>query len=276
MFNVHKFIAAAGAAALIAGAAACSGKGARIEAARGLVDNARALVEARKYDSAMVVLDTLDVKYRDCIEQRKEGTTVRLTALSALTRDSLVSAEMQYNHNKQLLDELQPAFEKVDIAGTDGYYVDKATYTGKEMNTTGIQARVDDQGYLFLTVNLYGKRIGLNAISYDGITTSPGESVEVEGSEIMSLSQEKTAALLDRLVAATAPVKITLDGTRGSATVTLDAKQLKSIAVTRDYARALQTDRRLSITLEKLERQLARLSDNLANQVPTVEADDQP
>lgn len=276
MFNVPNCTKTLLAAALLLGATACSGNHDREEAASALVTNARAMVETQNYDSAMVLLDTLDVKYRDCIAQRKEGTVVRLTALGALTRDSLVSAEIQMRANKEVLDELTPQFKKIDIAGTDGYFVDKDAYTGKEMNSTGIQARVDDEGYLFIVVNLSGRRIGMNALSYDGVTTPSAESVAIEGSEIMSLSQEKTAELLDRVLASSAPVKITVVGSKGNATVTLNAAQLKSLATTRRYASALQTNRRLSINLEKLERQLAKVSDNLANQIPTIEADDQP
>lgn len=266
MSNARKLLSLA-AAALLVGAAACSGNKERTESATALLDQARALVETHNYDSAMSVLDTLDIKYRDCLDQRRAGTTLRLTALSALTRDSLVSAEAQYSLNKAELDSLSPLFEKKELAGTDGYFVDKSAFTGKEMNATGIQARVDDEGYLFIVVNLYGKRIGLNALSFDGVTTPAAESIAVEGSEIMSLSQEKTADLLDRLAQASAPAKLTLVGSKGSATATLSAKQLESIALTRRYANALQTDRRLSISLEKLERQLAKLSDNLANQM---------
>lgn len=276
MSNVHNFAKTLLLASLLVCVAACSDNHAREAAATALVSDARAQVEAQNYDSAMVLLDTLDVKYRDCIAQRKEGTVVRLTALGALTRDSLVSAEMQMRANKEVLDELTPQFKKIDIAGTEGYFVDKETYTGKEMNTTGLQARVDDEGYLFIVVNLSGRRIGMNALSYDGVTTPTAESVAIEGSEIMSLSQEKTVELLDRVLASPAPVMITIVGSKGNATVTLNAAQLTSLATTRRYAGALQTNRRLSINLEKLERQLAKVSDNLANQIPTIEADDQP
>ena len=54
----------------------------------------------------------------------------------------------------------------------------------------------------------------------------------------------------------------------GKATVKLDAKALEAMRATRDFAQALQRERRLNITLEKLERQLARLNDQIANQIP--------
>lgn len=267
MFNVHKFITPVAVAAVVL-LTGCSGNKARTEAADNLLRQASALVEKHDYDSAMTVLDTLDVKYRDCLDQRRQGTVVRLTALSALTRDSLASAEIQYRHNQELLESLAPEFKKIDVAGTDGYFVDKSSFTGGEMNSTGVQARVDDEGYLFIVANLYGKKIGLDALSAGGVTTAKGESVAIEGSEIMSLSQEKTAEFIDRLLSMTPPVKIEFIGTRGSVSATLNAAAIKSIAATREYARALQTNRRLAITLEKLERQLAKISDNLARQLP--------
>lgn len=273
MFNARKLIAAAFAAAIIL--ASCSGDNARREAAQSLLEQARTLVANHHYDSAIVVLDTLDKSYRDCLEQRREGTTVRLTALADLSRDSLASCEVQLQQSQTELARLQPGFKKIDVAGTEGYYVDNATYTGSEMNTTGIQARVDDEGYLFIVANVSGRKIGLCRIEYGGVASGDGESVAIEGSEIMSLSQEKTAELVDALASATAPATVALVGTKGKAQVKLNAKQLASIRDTRDYASALQRTRRLQIMQEKLERQLARLNDQIANQIPVDEEQEQ-
>ena len=72
----------------------CSGNSERKEQAAQLVAKAQNLVDAHRYDSALVVLDTLNIKYRDCLDERREGTLVRLQALSSLTRDSLAAAEI--------------------------------------------------------------------------------------------------------------------------------------------------------------------------------------
>lgn len=254
----------------VAAIAACSNDSARREAAAALVEQARSLSEARLYDSALVVLDTLDISYRDCLDARREGTVVRLSALSSMTRDSLAASELQLRTLTASIDSMAPRFRKVEVAGTEGYYVDSEVYTGSEMNTTGIQARIDDRGYCFIVANV-ARRIGLNAIMYGDIDVR-GQSIDIEGSEIMSVTQEPATPFLNALSFEStnpdSPVKLTLVGSKGKVDVTLSSKQHAALSLTWRYALALQQQRSLNIRLEKLERQLARLSDQLANQTP--------
>lgn len=269
MFNARKILPAAIAA--LALCASCSDNNGRIEEARRLLGNARELVAAHKYDSAIVVLDTLDKKYRDCLDVRREGTTVRLGALSDLTRDSLASAELQLKSTNAELEELAPRFKKIDLEGTEGYYVDKDIFTGTEMNRTCLQMRVDDEGYCFLIANAAGKPIGLNSLRMGDVATAPSQSVAMGGSEIMSLSQETASPLVEAMWNATPPVTVELVGTKGHTSVKLDSKQLAAFRNTWTYGRSLQRSRKLSITLEKLERQLAKLNDQLASQIKVDE-----
>lgn len=266
MRNFIKLSVTAGLILTVLGA--CSGDKARHEAAMALVEKAQQLSDGHRYDSALVVLDTLNIKYRDCIDERKKGTMVRLEALSALTRDSIAVAELQLRAISEEVDRLAPEFKKVEIEGTDGYFVDKNTYTGNEMTRNGIQVRIDDQGYCFIIANVAGKRIGLNSISYNNISTPPVNSIEVEGSEIMSVTQEPAVELLNALSDADGKAAVNLVGSKGTVKVELSAKEVQSIGMTWRYALAVQQSRALNIRLEKLERQLARLSDQIAAQTP--------
>ena len=268
MYNAAKLFVLA---AVIAALSACSSDNSRRNAAAALVDEARSLSEAHMYDSALVVLDTLNVRYRDCLDERREGTLVRLSALASLSRDSLAAAEIQLRAVTSVIDSLSPIFTKVDVAGTEGYYVEKSIYSGDEMGTSGIQVRVDDQGYCFVVANVEGRSIGLNSISFGEISTPPLQSVKVENSEIMSVTQEPATKLLDALAAGNDKTTVNLVGTKGKISVAVSAKQRRAIADTWEYARALQRQRLLNIRLEKLERQIARLSDQLANQIPIDE-----
>ncbi len=271
MYSAHKLTGAAVALILAISAAGC-GDNSRREAAGELLVKAQALVDARNYDSAIVVLDTLDKKYRDCLDERKAGTSVRLTALANLTRDSLAADELQLQQVQADVEALAPQFRKVDVAGTEGYFVDKDAYTGKEMNSNCLQARVDPDGYMFVVANVAGRRIGLSSLRVGDVTTSPAQSVEVEGSEIMSLSQEQAAPVVDAINASDGKsVEVELVGAKGKVSVKLTGKQLAAFANSDRYAKALQRQRRLQITLEKLERQLARLNDQLAAQIPVPE-----
>lgn len=270
MFNVHKLLAGTLLLTLVAGMSACSGKKARIQAANDLLTEAQRLVEANKHDSALMVLDTLDHKYRDCIEQRRQGTLVRIEALGSVARDSLAAMQLEYAATQEVITRLSPSFKEVKIEGTDGYWVNKNIYSGSEMNKNSMQVRVDEKGYLFMVVNV-NRRIGLNAVEY-GDVVAKGRSIDVEGSEIMSLHQEAVKQLVDALSqASTEGVKSALvifKGEKGSVKYTIDAKQLAAIAATAEYSTALQKHRQAAIILEKLERRLAKLSDQMTNFIP--------
>ncbi|MDE6300146.1 MAG: hypothetical protein K2M19_00330 [Muribaculaceae bacterium] len=271
MYNARNILAGIMVAGLLAGAMSCSGDSARTEAATAVLTDAQRLVEANKYDSALTVLDTLDHKYRDCLEQRRQGTLVRIAALSAMTSDSLAMAKLDYAAAEEAITRLSPSFKEVKLEGTDGYWVDKSVYSGSEMNKNSVQLRVDDKGYMFMVVNLSGRRIGLDAVIFGDIKAS-GKSIDVEGSEIMSLHQEAVKPLIEALTSAAAEgaktAVVTLAGAKGSVKVTLDSRQLASIVATNEYAGALQKRQQTAVRLEKLERRMAKLNDQLANMTP--------
>lgn len=271
MFKIAKPFIALFVAAMVV---ACSGNNSRREAAAGLVAQARSLSDSHQYDSALVVLDTLNVKYRDCLEERREGTMVRLAALSALTRDSIAAGEIWLRAVTSEVDSLAPLFRKVEVEGTEGFFVDKNVYTGSEMNVNGIQARVDDQGYCFVIAGVADRKIGLQSISYADVSTPKAKSIEIEGSEIMSLTQEVAAPLLNALSSAGGSAKVILEGSKGKVAVTLNSKQIEAIKGTWRYAKALQLQRLINIRLEKFERQLARLSDQIASQTPVPDEEE--
>lgn len=268
MYNVRKLLIMTVAAAALA---SCGADTARRDAAASILADAQQLVEARQYDSALVMLDTLDVKYRDCLEQRRQGTLVRIAALSTLTGDSLAASKLDYAAAEEAIGRLQGAFKEVKLEGTDGYWVDKAIYSGSEMNKTSVQLRVDDKGYMFMVVNLSGRRIGLDAVKY-GEVEARGRSIDVEGSEIMSLHQEAVKPLVDALTQAAKDgaksAQLTLSGKKGTAKITLDARQLKSIMDTDEFALALQQRQHTAIVIEKLERRMTKLTDQMAQMTP--------
>lgn len=265
MFNAAKSLSVIIILSVVLGA--CSGDGGRGKEASELVARARAYAAEHRYDSALVVLDTLDKHYRECLEQRREGTSVRLEAMASMSRDSLAAAEIRLRAVNEELGALEGKFRKVDIAGTAGYLVAKSVYKGDEMNRNGIQARIDEDGYCSLVANVAGRRIGLDRIEIGNVSTPPGKSIEIEGSEIMSVMQENAAPVLDAISEMSGKAVVTLVGGKGKVNVTLTPAECEAIAETWQYARALQQQRALNITLEKLERQVAKLSDQLAGQM---------
>lgn len=246
---------------------ACGGNS-RQEAATTLLEQARSAAAEKHYSQAIALLDTLDKSYRDCLDQRRQGTRLRTEALRDLTLDSIAINDALLTTLQTRADSLQAQFSRVEVPGTQGYQVLASEQKAWNLNRTGIQARLDPEGYFFIAVNYVGRPIGLYALGADGAQSARSASVAVEGSEIMNVSQEAAVPLVDALSKAQAPVKMTLLGTKGKASITLDARQLAAINATWEFARTRQQLRFNLIRRERLERQLSRLRDALVN-LPT-------
>lgn len=260
MYNVTKTIALA-ALALIA--ASC-GSDSRTDSADRLLDSAREACAKKEYPAALAFIDSLDRGYRDCLDSRRRGTRLRMEVLRDMTLDSIGANDARLSQLQQSVEQMQSDFRHIDVPGTAGYLVYAPARDSWNLARTGIQPRVDPDGYFFIAVNLAGRAIGLSAISLDG-TEARGNAAAVEGSEIMNVGQEAATPLVEILIDRQAPVRLSLDGTRGKAAVTLDAKALESFKATWRYSSDRRELRRNLIRRERLERQLSKLRDQLAN-----------
>ena len=261
MYNATKTILAATLACIACGC----GNSARTDAASSLLDQAATAAASRQYPRTLELLDSLDRSYRDCLDIRRRGTRLRMEALRDLTLDSIAANDARLNALNAEVDALRPDFTRVAIEGTDGYEVYTPAAKTWDINRTGLQPRVDPEGYFFIAVNLTGRAIGLDRLCLGDSCTLPARSLAVEGSEIMNVGQEAAAPVIGALLQAQAPAKLTLAGARGKATVTLDAAALGAFATTWRYAQASQQLRRTLIGRERLERQLSRLREQLVN-----------
>lgn len=260
MYNVTKTIAVAAMAFI---AAACGSDG-RTDSAARLLESAREAYSKKQYPAALTLIDSLDRGYRDCLDQRREGTRLRIETLRDMALDSIGANDARLSELQQSVDRMQPDFRHIDVPGTAGYLVYAPAKDSWNLGRTDLQPRVDPDGYFFIAVNIAGRTIGLSAISLDG-TQARGTAATVEGSEIMNVGQEAATTLMEALMNRQAPVRLSLDGSRGKTAVTLDATALDAFKATWRYALGRQELRRNLIRREMLERQLSRLRDQLAN-----------
>lgn len=261
MYNAIRMFAVV---ALALAITACGSDG-RSEKAAGLLGQAREAAGQKDYAKAINLLDTLDKSFRDCLDLRREGTRLRSETLRDMTIDSISASEQRLLDLNSEVERMKGDFCHVDMDGTDGYDVYAPAMKAWSLNRTGVQPRIDADGYFFIAVNLAGREVGLNGVSAGGVSTLPSESVAVEGSEIMNINQENSAPLMERLMQMEAPVTLSLNGRRGKAEVRLDAAALQAFKATWQYASARQELRLNLIRRERLERQLSRLRDVLAN-----------
>lgn len=260
MYNAVKIFGAMLLTAAVA--VGCSKGNERRDEARALLEQAQTYAEAGDHAAALAALDSLNTAYRDCIDERKEGTALRLSSLYAMTTDSIESDEAESKTLQQYVDSLSPQFIDVTMPGTDGYKVAKSIFSNSALSSTAIQPRIDDKGYFFAVVNVQGRKIKLDRVSL-GDVTATGRSIAVEGSELMTLDQEAVAPLVQAIINAQAPLTLTLGGEKGKMQVRIDARQQAAWKLTWEYAQSAQRLYQSHVRLEKYENRLALLKEQL-------------
>lgn len=266
MYNAIKIMTTCLCAAALL--ASCGKSDERPAEARALLERAESLRAAHDYDGAVAVLDSVDKAYRDCLAERREGTKIRIQTLIDLSTDSLNVGESRREARQAAIDSLSARFITVSMPGTRGYRAVKDVFTGSEMRGTFVQPRIDDKDYFFVAVNNAGRRLNLSGVEF-GDAVARGESVYMEGSEMMSLSQEAAADLARAISAAPAgAVTVYLVGDKGRTPVKLSARQAQALRDTWRYAMLLQEKtlddihfEKYSANIEKLQQQVASLGE---------------
>ena len=273
MFNAASKYAAI--AAIILSAASCTSEAERrARAAEELRAQAAALVESRDFEQAMVLLDSLDAAYRDQTAVRRAGLAVRASAIEGLSISRIEPADKRLALAQLAVDSLGALFTRIDgPRGLDAYSVASELARQEVTASTGVQPRVDDDGYLSIAAVVKGRGIGLNSIS---VTTqsgtvqsepqAPDRLIVSEGSELASFRQEEVTDVLEALRdAADGPAKLHLNGTRGTTEVKLTPALRAALVRSLQYAMARQELRAAALERERLERTLQTARDHKAN-----------
>ena len=242
------------------------------EGASQLYAESKAALEARNYQGAITLLDTLNTRYPDQTEIRRAALRLRASAMEGMATDSISAGDAALAQATINLDALRPNFRHVDSSvGLDGYFLPNGV-SDKVMTATGIQARVTDKGYFYIVANVQGRAIGLRAIELtDGserVSSSDISSsriVKVEGSESASFNPEDLVGVGAWLESHPKANKVILVGSKGNVSVKMDSKLRKEIVDCYLFSEALQAQRSASIKREKCERMLATARDQLAN-----------
>lgn len=261
MYNAIKILTVSACAVVIA--ASCSKSDDRAAEARNLLDRAETLRAGHDYEGAVALLDSVDKAYRDCLDERKAGTKIRIQTLIDLTTDSLQVGESRRESRQHQIDALSSRFITVSMAGTRGYRAVKDVFTGSEMAGTFVQPRIDENNYFFLAVNNAGKRLNLSGVEF-GEVSAAGKSVNMEGSEMMSLSQESVADLSRAIAdAPEGALTVYLVGEKGRTPLKLTAKQAQAWRDTWLLAMLLQEKTLDDIHFEKYSANIEKLQEQL-------------
>lgn len=232
------------------------------------------LTASGDYEQAMLLLDSIDSGYHEQTAVRRNAMATRAAAIEARAMQQIGPAEEMMVRAQLRVDSLSKLFIHIDgPRGLEGYRVAQELAKQDVTDATGIQPRIDGDGYLSIAAVVKGRNIGLNSLS---VTTQNGtvqnqpqssdRVINSEGAELASFRQEEVSDMLEALAAAGgSPAKIHLNGTKGSAEIKLTPALRAALVRSWEYAMALQQLRSAHIERERLERTLQTARDHRAN-----------
>jgi len=271
MFNaINKTFCAA---ALLLGLTACGN--ADREGAAALLDESRVAIENRDFAKAIELLDTINVRYRDQTEIRRDALVVRAEAMEGIAVDSISAGDQALAEATLKVQSLEGGFKHISSnVGLDGYYLPKDA-SDKVMTATGIQPRVSEDGHFYIVANIQGRSIGLRAVQFsdgdesvESSSISPSRVLKVEGSEIASFTPEDLEGVGPWLESHDGASKCVLLGSKSKIDVKITSQLRKQLVACVAYSSALQAKRLALVHREKYERMLAAARDQLANLQP--------
>ena len=269
---------------LIALMCACGGKQENPQA-RELLDNANAAFEQQDYALATTLLDSLQKTFPSELGIQRESMALRPKVIEQTAVVQLQQLDSLDAADTSTLTSLKPALKWIKTPGMiEGYWIDAKAYNPNFMNTTGIEARVNEIGqfYIVSSVNPAGslKHTSITLKTASGSATTPtvpydGESnYRIGGGEVITFSPEQSDTIgAAALHAVSTSVSGTLifNGAKTNKSIRLTAAQTAAIANAYRYSSAVIRARDNQVQRQKLNRtiEIARQQAAKASVTPT-------
>lgn len=254
---------------LLALICACGGKQENPQA-RELLDNANAAFEQQDYAQATTLLDSLQKTFPSELGIQRESMALRpkvieQTALLQLQQlDSLDAADTS------TLTALKPALKWVKTPGMiEGYWIDAKAYNPNFMNTTGIEARVNEIGqfYIVSSVNPAGTlkhtsvtlKTGSESVTTQTVPYDGESNYRLGGGEVITFSPEQSDTIGFTAMQAvnanpSATGTLIFNGAKNTKSIRLNAAQTAAIANAYRYSSAVIRARDNQVQRQKLNR----------------------
>lgn len=254
---------------LLALMCACGGKQENPQA-RELLDNANAAFEQQDYALATTLLDSLQKTFPSELGIQRESMALRpkvieQTAILQLQQlDSLDAADTS------TLTALKPALKWVKTPGMiEGYWIDAKAYNPNFMNTTGIEARVNEIGqfYIVSSVNPAGNlkhtfvtlKTGSESVTTQTVPYDGESNYRLGGGEVITFSPEQSDTIGFTAMQAvnanpSATGTLIFNGAKNTKSIRLNAAQTAAIANAYRYSSAVIRARDNQVQRQKLNR----------------------
>lgn len=235
---------------LIFGLLACSRTSPKEQTASTLLENAQNLYSQKQFPSASLLLDSIEHSYQEFADIQRKAMYLRTLVIQGQTIVDSIANEDTIKILAPKVDSLATLFKYVKTKEmVEGYYVLKSISANALVKRSGIEARIDEQGNIYLISSLYGqniqhthiaaisngKRIETIVVPFDNAQNyrykdngNPVEMITFHKDECDSLCQYIAQNRLNK-------VQIEFCGKRNY-TITLTNSQKKELAATYDYA----------------------------------------
>lgn len=254
---------------LVALMCACGGKQENPQA-RELLDNANAAFEQQDYALATTLLDSLQKTFPSELGIQRESMALRPKVIEQTAVVQLQQLDSLDAADTSTLTALKPALKWVKTPGMiEGYWIDAKAYNPNFMNTTGIEARVNEIGQFYIVssvnpaCNLKHTSVTLKTGS-ESVTTQTvpydGESnYRLGGGEVITFSPEQSDTIGFTAMQAvnanpSATGTLIFNGAKNTKSIRLNAAQTAAIANAYRYSSAVIRARDNQVQRQKLNR----------------------
>lgn len=254
---------------LVALMCACGGKQENPQA-RELLDNANAALEQQDYALATTLLDSLQKTFPSELGIQRESMALRPKVIEQTAVLQLQQLDSLDAADTSTLTALKPALKWVKTPGMiEGYWIDAKAYNPNFMNTTGIEARVNEIGqfYIVSSVNPAGilkhtsvtLKTGSESVTTQTVPYDGESNYRLGGGEVITFSPEQSDTIGFTAMQAmnanpSATGTLIFNGAKNTKSIRLNAAQTAAIANAYRYSSAVIRARDNQVLRQKLNR----------------------
>lgn len=232
---------------------ACDSKKSDSQQSALYLNEANSALSSGNYSKAYGILDSLKAKCPTDIDALRKGLHIKTLIDEKVALKDIASNDSLTNVSTQSYEGLKNKFVFVKTKDmVEGYYVDNVANGRPLIERTGIEARIDESGNVYLTTLLYGKGIKHTKIEFSAQNQNiSSEEVPFNGTsnyrfvnngisnEMVTFKGAKCDTIGDFIVAnRNASMRLTFIG-NGRSAYPLSKSEVNAIADTYLYAKAM-------------------------------------
>ena len=246
--------------------------------AEDLLSQAETALQAKNTVLAKTLIDSINSAYRAETAVRKQANLLMTRVIECETQMEITSTDSLmawYADRHNTLKEKMKLINDPQLV--EPYYVAKAAYKQDFVNTTGIQARVDEIGQFYVVSSLKGNSIRHTSVTITINGKSPttadvprgsDDNFAIEGSELVTYLMAQCDTIGKFAAENRGEMgKLTFNGAKKHS-IQMSPAQIAAIADAYEFSQSIVQSRELAIKLEMLERKLQLSRDQIARQTP--------